>query len=80
MIKIDLNNKGNYKGTAFHLACIRGNIKIVQMMIEKSDRHKIDLTEKDQQGKTGYEIAELFKNTEVVNLIKTKMPSLVVHA
>ena len=50
------------------------------MMIEKSDRHKIDLTEKDQQGKTGYEIAELFKNTEVVNLIKTKMPSLVVHA
>ena len=30
------------------------------------------------QGLNGYQIAEIFGNTEVVNLIKTKMPSLVV--
>ena len=48
------------------------------MMIEKSESYMIDLTAKNGDGITGYQIAGEFKNTEVVNLIKTKMPSLVV--
>ena len=50
---------------------------LVKIIIEWSERHKIDLTAKDQHGRNGYHIAESFKNTEVINLIKTKMPGLV---
>ena len=49
------------------------------MMIERSKYHKIDLTAKDKYGKNGYQIAESRKNTEVINLIKTKMPRIVVQ-
>ena len=86
-LKIDLNSKARNDGaTAFHKACSRRDseimtsncAKIVKMLIEQSERLKIDLTAKNNRGENGFQVAEYFKNTEVMNLIKTKMPSLVV--
>ena len=82
-LKIDLNTKCNGGLTVFHLACLGIQsdtcTKIVEMVIEMSECHKIDLRAKDKRyGETGYQMAEYFKRTEVINLIKNKMPSLVV--
>ena len=88
-LKIDLNSKTSTNGmTAFHLACMGGDsdisqfncTRIVDMMIEQSECYKIDLTTKDELGRNGYQIAEFFKNIKVMNLIKTKIPSLVVYS
>ena len=86
-LKIDLNMKGGHDGsTAFHFACVGGDsamemfncARVVEMIIEQSERHKIDLTAKNDYGQNGYKVAEYYKYTDVMNLIKTKMPSLVV--
>ena len=86
-LKIDLNMKGGNDGsTAFHLACVGGDsamktlncARVVEMLIEQSECHKIDLTVKDEYGQNGYKVAEHFKNIEVIRLIKTKVPSLVI--
>ena len=88
-LKIDLNSKTSTNGmTAFHLACMGGDsdisqfncTRIVDMMMEQSECYKIDLTTKDELGRNGYQIAEFYKNIKVMNLIKTKMPSLVVYS
>ena len=85
-LKIDLNMKGGHDGsTAFHFACVGGDsametfncARVVEMIIEQSECHKIDLTSKDDYGQNGYKAAEHYKNIEVIKLIKTKMPSLV---
>ena len=86
-LKIDLNMKGGHDGsTAFHFACVGGDsametfncARVVEMIIEQSQCHKIDLTAKDDYGRHGYKVAEHYKNIEVIKLIKTKMPSLIV--
>ena len=86
-LKIDLNMKGGNDGsTAFHLACVGGDsaikminsARVVEMLIEQSECHKIDLTVKDEYGQNGYQVAEYFKNIDVIKLIKTKVPSLVI--
>ena len=82
-LKINLNTTCSGGLTVFHLACLGSQsdtcTKIVEMVIEMSEYHKIDLTAKDKRyGETGYQMAEFFKMTEVINLIKNKMPSLVV--
>ena len=78
-LKIDLNNKTSCNGkTAFHFACSGGKSaiqrvncpRIVEMLIEQSECHKIDLTAKDRFGKNGFQMAEKWKNTEVINIIK----------
>ena len=55
------------------------------MMIEKSEFLEIDLKAEDNDGKTGYQLAKSGSNccykhqkppTDVINLIKTKMPCL----
>ena len=79
-LKIDLNNKTSCnEKTAFHFACSGGKSAIVEMLIERSECHKIDLTAKDRFGRNGYQMAEKWKNTEVINLIKFEKPSLVVQ-
>ena len=86
-LKIDLNNKTSCnRKTAFHFACSGGNsaiqrvncLRVVEMLIEQSEYHKIDLTAKDRYGRNGYQMAEKWKITEVINLIKFEKPSLVV--
>jgi ankyrin repeat protein len=72
-LKIDLSTKEfGQKDLMFNCA------RVVEMLIEQSECHKIDLTTKNVYGENGYQIAEYYENTEVMNLIKTKMPSLVV--
>ena len=82
-LKIDLNTRTNEGMTVFHLACSgsqsENRTRIVEMVLELSECHKIDLRAKEKDyGESGYQLAKYFKRTEVVNLIKTKMPSLVV--
>ena len=80
-LKINLNTTCSGGLTVFHLACLGSQsdtrTKIVEMVIEMSEYHKIDLTAIEQMGMNGYQIAEYYKNTDVINLIKTNLPSLV---
>ena len=65
--------------TAFHQACFYGYIRIVDMMIEQSESLELDLKAKARHGgETGYQFAKDYEETDVVNLIQTKMPSLAV--
>ena len=82
--------KDNGGNTAFHLACLwtssrtieLGKIKIVDMMIEQSVSLELDLKAKNNENKTGYQLAKEKRRTDIVNLfcnlIQTKMPNLVV--
>ena len=89
--KIDLNNKDNWGRTGFHWACWSGEVNIVDMIINQSEALKIDLTIKDNESKTGLQLAQgrtviylpyeyaltgRQKANEVVDLIKSKMPSI----
>ena len=75
---IDLNITDSRGKTAFHRACMFGHTKIVNKMIEQSDSLELDLEAVDNNGKTGYQVAKANDKTDVVKLIKTKMPSLAV--
>ena len=55
-----------------------GKIKIVDMMIEQSVSLELDLKAKNNENKTGYQLAKEKGRTDIVNLIQTKMPNLVV--
>ena len=78
-LKIDLNSKDNcYSWTAFHLASQRGHIKIIDMMIERSESLRLDLQAEDRDGKTGFQMAKDYNSFDVVKLIQTKMPCLIV--
>ena len=73
---IDLNSKTKQNGwNAFHLACVAGRGNIVELLIHHSKSFKFDFSNEDYNGKTGLQLAELFDKTEVVNLIKKKLPS-----
>ena len=83
--KIDLNIKDDEGLTPFHYVCKEGRdgskkledcIRIVDMMIEQSEYVNLDLKAKDNNGRTGYQLAQKYRVTDVVNLIKTKMPCL----
>ena len=89
--KIDLNTKDNWGRTGFHWACWSGEINIVEMIINQSEALKIDLTIKGNEGKTGMQLAQgrtviylpyeyaltgRQKANDVVDLIRSKMPSL----
>ena len=62
----------------FHLACLGGHTKVVEMLIYKSESLKLDLKAKDIQGYTGFQLAVLSGSVDVINLIKSKMPCLVI--
>ena len=87
---IDLNAKDGYYGrtafqydrygrTAFHSACIKGKTKIIEMMMDNAEYIKIDFTSKDNDGKTGFQHARHYLRTDVVNLIKNKMPWIAIN-
>ena len=42
-------------------------------MISNSDSFNVDLTARDNDGKTGFQLAQDEEESEVVNLIKSKM-------
>ena len=89
--KIELNNTDNWGRTGFHWACWSGEINIVDMIIDQSEALKIDLIVKDNEGKTGLQLAQgrtviyhpyeyaltgRQKANDVVDLIKSKKPSI----
>ena len=53
-----------------------GRTNIVDMMINNSESLKLDLTARDNDGKTGFQLAQDEGKTEVVNLILSKMPNI----
>ena len=75
---IELNAKDNGEYTAFHLACVNGSLRIVDMMINNSESLKLDLTARNQWGQTGFHCAQLRGHTDVVNLIRSKMPRIAI--
>ena len=69
---VDLNG-----WTAFHFACFFGKTSIVQLMLSKSEYHKLDFTAEvsgDNGGRTGFCLAEQRGQTDILKLIESKMP------
>ena len=75
-LELDLADQSEYGHTGFHLACQGGNTKVVELLLDKSESVNFDLTAKDILGYTGFQKA---MNLNVINLIKSKMPCLVVE-
>ena len=61
--------------TAFHLVCQFGKTTTVKKMLDNAEFFGLDLTAKDNFGRTGFQIAKQYMHTDVINLIKRKMPS-----
>ena len=78
----DLSLKTKDAETGFHFACRAGHTKIVEMLIDVSETLKLDLASKNitvENAYTGFQLADIYGETNVVELIKSKMPSLVVY-
>ena len=75
-LELDLADQSGYGHTGFHLACQGGNTNVVELLLDKSESVNFDLTAKDRHGHTGFQKA---MNVNVINLIKSKMPCLVVE-
>ena len=78
----DLSLKTKDAETGFHFACRAGHTKIVEMLIDVSETLKLDLASKNktvENAYTGFQLADIYGETNVVELIKSKMPSLVIY-
>jgi ankyrin repeat protein len=65
--------------TVFHFACHNGHARIVEMLIDKSEFLKLDLTAiSNFWGSTGFQLAVQMNKFDVIDVIKSKMPSLIV--
>ena len=71
---IFLNAKVDFGWTGFHLACNKGRKRIVELLINSPEC--LDLNAKSKDGRTGYQLAKIFSNFDIVDLIESKMPSL----
>ena len=74
--KIDLNAKDKWGKTGFHHACENGRTETVQMLIKNATTFLIDLKDRDKSGKNALQIAECFQKSDVVNIIKSELPSI----
>ena len=55
---------------------MNNSTSIVDIMINNSESVNLDLTARDNDGKTGFDWAQDLRKTDVINLIRTKMPQL----
>ena len=82
-LKFDLSKgQGEYYwgNTGFHFACRNGHASIVEMLIDKSEFLNLDLTAISQVwGSTGFQLAVEKNQFDVIDVIKSKMPSLIVQ-
>ena len=77
LFNIDLNTKDKYGYTPFHLACSDGIVNIIEIMVKKPmNSLKINFIARDNYGRTGFRLAVLNNRSEVIHLIKRKMPSI----
>ena len=81
-LKFDLSKgQGEYYSgnTGFHFACRNGHARIVEMLIDKSEFLNLDLRAISHVwGKTGFQLAVEKNRFDVIDVIKSKMPSLIV--
>ena len=55
------NHKDKNGRTAFHWACRWGKTSNVNVILDNGKSHRIDLTIKDNTGRTGFQLPELCK-------------------
>ena len=75
-LELDFADQNIFGHTRFHLACQGGHTNIVELLLDKSESVNFDLEAKDILGYTGFQKA---MNVNVINLIKSRMPCLVVE-
>ena len=75
---VDLSLKTKHAETGFHFACQSGHTNIVEMLIDKSESINLDLTSTNRWDLTGFQSAVSNRQGNVIDLIKTKVPSLVI--
>ena len=75
-LELDLADQNIFGHTGFHLACQGGHTNVVELLLDKSESVNFDLEAKDILGYTGFQKA---MNVNVINLIKSRMPCLVVE-
>jgi len=63
---LDLNQKDEYGYTALHLACDRGNLAVVELLL----KHGVNRTLKDPDELTALELAETCGHDEIVKVLK----------
>ena len=54
---IDLNATDQSGGTAFHIVCKKGHMKIVELMLQKSTEFNINLNAEDNFNQTPFHLA-----------------------
>ena len=75
---VDLSLKTKHGETGFHFACQSGHTNIVEMLIDKSESINLDLTSTNRWDRTGFQVAVSHRQGNVIDLIKSKVPSLVI--
>ena len=57
---LGLNDKNKYGQTVFHLLCENKRMSLdhIKRIIQNSERYKLDITAKDNEGRTGLQVAE----------------------
>ena len=80
-LNVDLS-KGleSWGTTVFHIACHNGHASMVEMLIDKSEFLKLDLTaiSNSRYSSTPFQLAVAMNRFDVIDVIKSKMPSLIV--
>ena len=61
---------------SFPLYMFFGSKSIVKMMITNYQSLNLDLTARDRDGRTGFQLARDFQRFDVENIIKTKVPKI----
>ncbi|KAF8140343.1 ankyrin repeat-containing domain protein [Boletus edulis] len=66
---VDVNGRDEYGYTALHLACDRGSLPVVQVLI----KHGADVTIKDPDDLTGMELAHVAGHDEICAFLRTRL-------
>ena len=76
-VPLELDLTATFSGlTGFYLACRGGHTNVVELLLDKSESVNFDLTARDRRGYTGFETTT---NVDIINLINSKMPCLVIE-
>ena len=72
-LKINLNEEESSDGrTAFHVACVNGLEKIVEMLIHSSPYLNINLNSEDENGYTAFHYAYVNGHSKITKLLSKK--------
>ena len=81
-LNIELNSRSLMHSTAFHLSCMNGHSKIVEMLIQKSDELNIDLNAVDytrSEGRTAFQWVCAVGNSEIVKILMENSIEFSIH-